>query len=154
MILALPDFDMRKMTYFTFTLCFVFLLIIGTISSMNLISAFKSISSQEDYEIDETEPAPASLQAAEFDSKNASRNSATPDTQSSHAYTVTIHAIKVADNDGTNKAKITNSEIQTWVENANKIYASAGIRLILERVPAGFLNDSDVNRMFNYLYLG
>jgi len=66
-------------------------------------------------------------------------------------YTLRVHAIKVADNDGRRAAGITPQEVKAWVDKANSIYATAGIQFRFDPNPNGAdwstLNNTAINNL-------
>jgi Bacterial tandem repeat domain 1/Pregnancy-associated plasma protein-A len=54
---------------------------------------------------------------------------------SEEVYTVHIHAIKTADDDGSRPADINADEVRQWVDRANQAFAPAHIRFELDPIP-------------------
>lgn len=66
-------------------------------------------------------------------------------------YTLRVHAIKVADDDGRRAADITSQQVKAWVDKANSIYAAAGIQFRFDPNPNGSdwsnLNNTNINNL-------
>ena len=67
-------------------------------------------------------------------------------TASSPNYSIPVVAYRVSDDDGTRPCAITVDGVQQWVDEANRIYAAAGIRFVYDGVLRE-LRDTQVNNV-------
>jgi len=67
-------------------------------------------------------------------------------TASSPNYSIPVVAYRVSDDDGTRACAITVDGVQQWVDEANRIYAAAGIRFVYDGVLRD-LRDTEVNNV-------
>jgi hypothetical protein len=61
-------------------------------------------------------------------------------------YVVPIIAFRVSDDDGSNPCAITVDNVQSWVNEANRVYAAAGVRFSFDRVLRD-MKDTKINRL-------